>query len=505
MGNVILISLRHLQLEAGVSFDLFHQPTRTLPYLTDCWLLHVRQFCSKFDISLRIQSNRIPQSAREHDSFLMDHALTLQLSRQELVDINLVRIFLQVTTVSDIASACGNHLHQLSWQGKPIPDRKSRSTFARQQSISGGQRGLWRKLLRSLLLPPASNDTLCLLTPLGHWRQESNMIWSNMLWDSNLYRLNPHHRTGNCDVAIHFPQQFLRPDGTASSSTFYDSNPDWYSATVPHFAAPTDVTGCYILHASASSVSFPSLSAEATTFQEWMQQLPEAELRLLSTISLSACDAEQTLLQYLQLECTLYIGTSGGRQNHQGSFSWITCTPGKEQLVVNSGPVDGWHKCQSSLRSAVTAIASVTLYLQEFSNYHSCSIRCKFKFYANSASAVKIVSSIRDQIPTRKFADNADILSTIRAAPEIIHRCLLYHVHRHAEDTTTVFDRLPFAVQLRTLYVMKWPQLTCNVKVETTTRKALNLVPHVRSIYQWKSSLESKTYLRATSHTFEMK
>jgi hypothetical protein len=44
----------------------------------------------------------------------MEHALTLNLTRRELTDINLVRIHLQVTTVSDIASACGTQIHQLS-------------------------------------------------------------------------------------------------------------------------------------------------------------------------------------------------------------------------------------------------------------------------------------------------------------------------------------------------------------------------------------------------------
>ena len=37
VGLVMLISLRHLQVEAGVSFDLLTTPKPELPYLTDCW------------------------------------------------------------------------------------------------------------------------------------------------------------------------------------------------------------------------------------------------------------------------------------------------------------------------------------------------------------------------------------------------------------------------------------------------------------------------------------
>jgi hypothetical protein len=450
VGNVILISLRHLQLEAGVSFDLFHLPHRQLPYLTDCWLLHLRRFCSKFGISLRIRSNRVPQSARENDSFLMEHALKLNLTRRELTDINLVRTHLQVTTVSDIASACGTQIHQLSWRCKPIPDRKSRFTFARQPNISSGQRGLWRKLMRSLLGNLTSPDLLSLQLPLGGWHADSNMIWSAMTWDSNLYRRDPYHSTGERDVAVHFPQQFVGPNGIPGSGIFYDSTPDWYSATVPRLATPTDITGCHIFRATSAAVSFPLQEKPAKSFKASLKHLPPAEQRLLSNVSFDTCDAEKTLLQYLQLECTLYIGANGQTQHHCGSFSWIICAPGKDQLILNTGPVDGWHKCQSSLRSAVTALASVTLYLDELVLFHSVTIRCTFQLYVNNSRALRHVSNIRDKTPTRKFVDHADALSILQAAPEVISHFLLNHVKGN-HDNDTEFDKLPFGIQLHVL------------------------------------------------------
>lgn len=46
----------------------------------------------------------------------------------------------------------------------------------------------------------------------------------------------------------------------------------------------------------------------------------------------------------------------------------------KEQLVRSAGPVNGWYsKCQSSLHSAATALASVTLYLDELAKFYSTS------------------------------------------------------------------------------------------------------------------------------------
>lgn len=111
VGTVMTISLRHLQVEAGVSYDLLTTPQPNLPYLTDCWILGLRRFCAEFHITLRVRGNRIPAVSREGDTMLMETAMTLGLKKQELIDLNLVRIFLGVTTVSDISSADGRTVH----------------------------------------------------------------------------------------------------------------------------------------------------------------------------------------------------------------------------------------------------------------------------------------------------------------------------------------------------------------------------------------------------------
>ncbi|KAI2502698.1 hypothetical protein MHU86_11755 [Fragilaria crotonensis] len=258
-------------------------------------------------------------------------------------------------------------------------------------------------------------------------------------------------RTGERDVAIHFPQQFTRPDGTTGSSTFYDCKPDWFSATIPRMAAPTDITGHQIFHASSSTVSFPLQAAPSKSFQEWIQQLPEAEQSLISTVSLAMCDAEHLLLQYLQIACTIQIGTVGENKHHRGAFSWIICAPGREHLVLNTGTVDGWQKCQNSLRSEITAIASVTLYLTELAKFHSLTIQSKLKLFVNSSSAIREVSNVRDMIPKRKMANNADLLSMLRDAPSVIRHFHLSKRHRHNDADTIAVELRPFSAQLNDL------------------------------------------------------
>ena len=111
--------------------------------------------------------NRIPTISRINDQLLMDVALTMTFSRQELVDLNLIRIYLRATTVSDIASADGRTLHSWTWRGLRIPNRNGKVTFPRQEEPTPYQCSLWRKLLRDLLQPNATAKHLCLSAPLG--------------------------------------------------------------------------------------------------------------------------------------------------------------------------------------------------------------------------------------------------------------------------------------------------------------------------------------------------
>ena len=270
------------------------------------------------------------------------------------------------------------------------------------------------------------------------------------MWDSNLYRRDPFKHSGDRNVAVHFPQTLICNDVTMSGVTVYDDQPDWYTATIPALAISTDLTGHQVFRASYASLEFSLIEPPPRSFADWTAQLPPAEKRLVASVSFAVCGAEDTLVQYLQLPCTLYIGTDGGKRHHRGSFSWIICSPGREQLVLNAGPVDGWFKCQSSLCSEVTALSSVTLYLDELAAFHSLDVACTFKMYVDSTSAISNVKLLRDMIPRRTYPDNADVLSTMKSADHIIGQFIFEHVKSH-QDATVAFDDLPFSAQLNVL------------------------------------------------------
>ena len=69
------------------------------------------------------------------------------------------------------------------------------------------------------------------------------MIWGAMMWEDAIYRRDPHVNSGERSVSVHYPQHLAHTNGQPASCIFYDAIPDWYTATIPRMAIPTDLTG----------------------------------------------------------------------------------------------------------------------------------------------------------------------------------------------------------------------------------------------------------------------
>jgi hypothetical protein len=450
VGKVMLISYRTLQVEAGVHFDLLGQPHMPLPYLTSCWFTSLRAFCCAHNITISIKMNRVLTPSRINDQSLMSIALASQLfTTQDLIDINLVRIHLQVCNTSDITNAQGDHVTTNVWRCQAFTDRRSTLCYPRQVSPTIKQRRLWRKLLRIILLPNAKLSQLQLRTPLGAWIDRSSMIWKYSHWNNALYVQNITHSIslGERCVAIHFDKST-----DADSIPLFDlSKPDWYAAQVPIRASPADVDGITIVTTRSAPHKWPSIPQPPTTFAQWKHQLPPAEYRLLYFATYLKADVECTIRTHMtNPKSTLYLGTDGGRKEAAGSFSWLLCSSAHEKLACNSGPVDGWHKCQSSYRSELTALSSAMLFLDEFATFFNIKVQCHIQLYVDSTGAISAIDAIRDRIPTRGYPDHADVISTLKDARHIISRSSCQHVRSH-QDSKKKYSELPFAAQVNVL------------------------------------------------------
>ena len=190
----------------------------------------------------------------------------MPFKQQELVDINLVRIYLQVCTISDIATAVGGSIHLSAWKVEPFSDRRSNLSFPRQETPTSSQRGLWRKVLRHILCSQPSTTNLCLKQPLGIWCAPSIMIWECYMWDGNLYRQNITDPRWNYErhVTVHLPEAL----SSTQPTTIFDPKPTTHLASVPRLAVPADVRGHHVYSADFKALKYPLIPPSPESFKQ---------------------------------------------------------------------------------------------------------------------------------------------------------------------------------------------------------------------------------------------
>ncbi len=124
-------------MEAGPAYPLLIEPTPLLNYLTPCWIISIRNFLRKNQIQVTLTDSWIFRLPRKNNKFLMDiFRESKTFSNQERRQLNIVRIYLQVATVSDISTAVGNHITEKAFQASRNFHQRSRYKWIRQLEIT---------------------------------------------------------------------------------------------------------------------------------------------------------------------------------------------------------------------------------------------------------------------------------------------------------------------------------------------------------------------------------
>jgi hypothetical protein len=107
-GKLIMIGLSHIQLivGSGVLF-LNQQYDKFGKEVPGGWLSSVWEFSSQISLTYQIVDHWIPHPQRQGDTFIMTLFRTLSLPSSTITILNRCRLYLQVITVADIASADG--------------------------------------------------------------------------------------------------------------------------------------------------------------------------------------------------------------------------------------------------------------------------------------------------------------------------------------------------------------------------------------------------------------
>jgi hypothetical protein len=117
------------------------------------------------------------------------------------------------------------------------------------------------------------------------------MMWGAMMWQETLYRQDPLAHSGDRNVSLHYPRHRATiTEDTPESGTIYNAIPDWYTATIPRMAIPSHLMGNHKFSATHFTTQYASTRAPATTFAQWVSQLPPAEQRLISSVYFAECN-----------------------------------------------------------------------------------------------------------------------------------------------------------------------------------------------------------------------
>jgi hypothetical protein len=109
-GNLLRTSIEQCKVELGLGGDLFTHDYKKLHHLvTECWITKVWQELHLNDIVLH-QCTPNLRLRCTNDHFIMDAFIHTGYKRRLLHDLNQCRIYLQVTTVSDMTNGTGTQL-----------------------------------------------------------------------------------------------------------------------------------------------------------------------------------------------------------------------------------------------------------------------------------------------------------------------------------------------------------------------------------------------------------
>ena len=151
-GRLILTNLQYSQLEAGVPEPLLEKPDQYISYLTPTWVTSVRQYLSQHNMTITV-NNDGSQVLASGDQHIMQPAHLQRYTHQQQRDINLVRIYLQVYSLTDMTDIANPTRIHLSYLDGKRPDGYEASTlWPNQVPPTASQRRLWKDFLKSSYL-----------------------------------------------------------------------------------------------------------------------------------------------------------------------------------------------------------------------------------------------------------------------------------------------------------------------------------------------------------------
>ena len=175
VGTLSRIAAHWVQMNLGVGHSIFECPDRDTPHGDSLWFASLRAFLAHIKGSLQLDNDGVAPLQRCFDSHLMDLALEIFDDPCDLTRINHCRLFLDVVTMSDIATETGDCMDSNVLVGeKPASVNKGLLIF---QADPGGEAWLmWDKFMDAIASDGVPHR------PLGQWLDTGQKLRRDWQW-----------------------------------------------------------------------------------------------------------------------------------------------------------------------------------------------------------------------------------------------------------------------------------------------------------------------------------
>jgi hypothetical protein len=174
-ATLIHCDLALLQLLSGMGTCILNLQHGEFSWIESGWLTSLWEFITKIQFKLIYPSQWLPTLSRAGDFHLMEVFSTLNLPHSAMTSLNRCRLYLQVITVSDIASADGTYILPQFRLGQPQDDRTSTLLWPIQGRPTRSEWQLWDQTLDHI------EQHQRLITPLGEWLHLPHQTWQYYL------------------------------------------------------------------------------------------------------------------------------------------------------------------------------------------------------------------------------------------------------------------------------------------------------------------------------------
>jgi hypothetical protein len=338
VSRTLKVTVAWAQFQAGISTSILVNTSTHLPHLECRWLHSLRDFLAWSNSVIQVSKPSIPTWERVGDFHIMDVAIKSGLFQPaDLKILNYCRLYLHVTTVSELFDADGLYILPHIFQCHREPWFSPSKFITLQRRPSEHQiRYKWQRLLRQWMKDDGSiANSIYLgqwLSPPDKLRRRRSTYYIRSVpptlhhWYQGVYW---EYRKHACDPSI-----FIRIQPTQESHQF-DSLPvtaeilDDHRLRLSPFFSPI-----------RQPTALPRVYHD---FDQYIATLPAWEQNVLSGVHLFASPDEivDHIRRATRPTSTTQLVSDGSQQHESMSFGWILGITDGPILAEHSGPAYG--------------------------------------------------------------------------------------------------------------------------------------------------------------------